>query len=102
MTTAEKPKTQAPTMTSSEVLASLTGYDELAIEQHFGKPIEGMTGTPSKFGRALVFVLKRREGLNDGQAKKYVLELTMGAVDDHFAPDEDDELPGSEAGKDES
>lgn len=100
MTTTEKPK--APELTSTEVLGSLTGYDELAIEQQFGGPIEGMTKTPSKFGRALVFVLKRREGLKDPAAKKYALDLTMSAVDDHFKPDEDDELPGSEAGKDES
>lgn len=102
MTTTEKPKPNEPELTSSEVLESLTGYEELAIEKSFGSVIEAMTKTPSKFGRALVFILKRREGLKDNEAKNYALELTMRAVDDHFKPDEDEDLPGSEAGKGES
>lgn len=98
MTTPTKPK---PELTSTDVLESLTGFDELAIAQAFGKPLEELINTTSMFGRALVFALKRREGMKDPEARKHVMELRIGEIDAHFKPDpeNDGELPGSE-GKD--
>lgn len=86
-------------MTSADFLDTLTGFDELAIAKAFGKPLEELTG-PSMGGRALVFVLKRRDGgMKDAEAHKYAMGLAMKAIDEHFLPNPDDELPGSEAGK---
>lgn len=94
MSTTEKPK-----LTATEVMESLTGFDEIAIEQQWGADISTLARTNvSKFSRALAFTLKRRDGLKDPEAKKEILGLTLGEVDAMFADDADD-LPGSEAGK---
>lgn len=88
--------------TATEVMLSLTGYDEIAIEQAFGDDISRIASTSvGKFGRALAFVLARRGGMKDSDAKKHILGLTRAEVDDLFA-DDADELPGSEAGKGDS
>lgn len=85
--------------TADEVLESLTGFDEIAIEQAFGSDITSLARVSvGKFGRALAFVLARRDGMSDKDAKARTLGLTRREVDDLFAED-DDQLPGSEAGK---
>lgn len=89
--------------TADDVMESLTGFDEIAIEQAFGDDISRIAVTSvGKFGRALGFVLLRRGGLKDSEAKKQILGLTRAELDDMFADAEGDELPGSESGKDES
>jgi hypothetical protein len=86
-------------MTASEFLDSLTGFDELAIAKAFGKPIEDMGGGVSMGGRALVFVVKRRDGMKDAAAYEYAMNLPGSKIDDHFRPGDDEKLPGSETGK---
>lgn len=83
------------TQTAEEVLESLTGFDEMAISQHFGRPVGAFAEDQSMLARVLVFVLKRREGLNDDDARNAVLNLPLREVLAFF-PSE-----SAESGKDE-
>lgn len=86
--------------TVSEVAESLTGFDELAIEKSFGKSLDELK--PTMVGRALVFVVERRAGKTDPEAKSAAMEMPMGQVNSYFLDEPDDVLPDepdSEAGK---
>lgn len=93
-------------MTGTEMQESLTGYDEIAIEQSWGKTLQVLASDHvTKFQRALVFVHQRREGLSDADAKKACMEMGLGEVQGYFADDPediDDEEPETDAGKDAS
>lgn len=97
----------ATTATVTEAMESLTGFDEIAIEKHMGydvytQPETGNT-RPMTLMRSLVFVYKRRDGLNDVEARKACLDMTAGQVNDYFADDPeeiDPDDPETEAGKD--
>ena len=79
--------------TVSGVAESMTGFDEIAIEQLFRVPIERLSGTLQM--RAMVFVLNRRDGMNDADAFKAVMNLPFAEVDAQFR--DEDEVP--EVGK---
>lgn len=65
-------------LTAEEVFDSLTGFDEIAITQHFGRTVSELAEKDqSMFGRALVFVVKRREGATDDEARNAALGLAM-------------------------
>jgi len=71
--------------TAEEVFDSITGFDEIAISTHFGRTIQDLAETePSMFGRALVFVVKRREGLEDAEARKAALTMTLKECNEDF------------------
>jgi hypothetical protein len=76
-----------------EIAGSLTGFDEIAIQQMFRGDMSDLS--PTMTARALVFVLKRREGLSDKDAYSAVMHLPLGEVNDSFGIEGDDE-----AGKD--
>lgn len=83
-------------LTVLEVSDSLTGFDEMAISQHFGCPVSELMETDaSMWGRSLVFVLKRREGLSDDDARNAALSMTIKGVADYFPKESE------ESGKDE-
>lgn len=71
---------------ADEVTESLNGFDEIAIEQAFGKPLTDLSDTMA--ARALVFVLKRRDGLSDKDARREVMQMTLGVVMDSFGEGE--------------
>lgn len=92
--TTEKPNIE-------ELTESLTGFEEIAISKAFSvKDFTALPGTMSV--RALLFVVYKREGDNDGDAYQRAMELSMKAVNDYF----DDEIeaipdePVTEPGKD--
>jgi hypothetical protein len=89
--------------THTEMINSLTGWDEIAISKHFGRDYFDLTG--SNVVRALAFVQERRNGLSDVDAKEAALKLTIGACNDLFQAepeDEDPDAPDSAAGKEPS
>lgn len=89
--------------TLQEALNSLTGYDEIAIAQAFGKDISTLLETPTTAGRALIFVLNRREGRPDKEAKAAAMELPLGDVNAYFSSDDPDpDQPNTPAGEDDS
>lgn len=94
-------------ITSDEMLESLTGFDELAIEKAFDADWQTLvTQKQTMFLRALIFVQLRRDGKSDKDAKNAVMELSLKAANDFFADDEvpdlDPDQPDSESGKDDS
>lgn len=73
-------------LTAGEVFDSLTGHDELEIAEQFGRTIAELTDRdPSMWGRALVFVIFRREGENDRDAFVKAMGLTMKQTTSFFA-----------------
>lgn len=89
--------------TTDEVLESLTGYDELAIEKAFGTDVESLmrSGKGLTYLRSLVFAQELHGGAKHDEAKKRALSLSVKELNARFSePDDDDDLPGSDTGKD--
>lgn len=81
--------------TAEQVFDSVTGFDEIAISQHFGRTVQELAEKDaSMFGRSLIFVVKRREGATDDEARNAALGLTFGEFQTFFA-----EATEEEAGK---
>lgn len=93
-------------VTVSEMIESLTGFEEIAIAKAFDSDIFGLLNrAPTTAGRALVFIDRKRGGETDKEAKNHALSLTLKAVDEYYAEDEDEvmeEEPTTEVGKDDS
>lgn len=94
-------------LTLEEMGESLTGFDEIAIETHFGKQVNDLlTNSPTMGIRALIFVHKTRDGSSPTEAKAAAMSLTLKDVMAFFdvsgAEDFDPNSPDSESGKDDS
>jgi hypothetical protein len=102
-------------LTLNEAMESVTGFDEIAIEKHMHYDIytsddeeNGVYGRekPVLLVRCMVFVMKRREGLSDGDAYKAVMGMSVREVNDYFAkapePEVDPDDPETDEGKDAS
>ena len=94
----------------SEVVESLTGYEEEAIHKAFGHYV-GDLETMTMIQRGALFILKRREGLDTAKAKDAAMSVTIKGLSDHFVDedaDDDPDLPPvlgkpeTEAGKDDA
>lgn len=80
--------------TPQEVAESLTGFDEIAIKQKFGMALKPLGDEDqTQFLRALVFVLRRRDGKQDAEAFHLAQSATLAEVSEEFqqpgAADED-------------
>lgn len=82
--------------TIGEVFDSLTGFDEMEITQHFGRTVADLTEDGSMWARSMVFILKRREGVVDDDARTAALNMTLKDVRTYFAEESED------SGKDET
>lgn len=72
---------------ADEVFDSLTGHDEMAVAQHFGRTVHELTGDPHMLGRALVFVTKRRlDGVNDDDARNAALNMPFKELNEEYFP----------------
>jgi hypothetical protein len=97
--------TPTPTMTVDEMVESLTGFDELAIEKHFDG-FDIYSDGESKGVRAmrvLAFIAFRRDGQTDRDAFKAAQGLSFKQVSAFFLPPEtelDPDDPETESGKD--
>lgn len=84
----------ATTATVEETIGSLTGFDEIAIARAFNAEWSDLAEhRPSTFTRALVFILLRRDGQEDTEAKNAVLEMTLQEVKDYFMEEEEETVP---------
>jgi hypothetical protein len=101
---ARKPKKKTAQDTFNECIDSLTGYEELEIAEQFGDDINTLLVTqPSMASRSLVYVTKRRDGLDEAKAKDAAMKMSVKAVSDSFDPPEDEPMPDepvTEQGKD--
>lgn len=92
-------------VTPDEMFESLNGFDELAIERHFGNTALGLTERhPTMFLRALIFVHKNREGLSPTEAHNAAMALSLKEAQAYFS-DEDEVMPDepeTESGKEDS
>lgn len=93
----------ATTDTVADVLESLTGYDEYAIEKHMGVDIYDILMSKNvRTHRCLIFVSHLRQGKTPEEAKDEAQSLRSGDVLGYFADDPeeiDPEEPETEAGK---
>jgi len=87
--------------TIAEFALSVTGYDEIAIAKCFGADLEDLSS--QKQMRALAFVMNRRGGMSDADAKEAMLQASQRDVLDMFEIDLGDVMPDdpdTESGKD--
>ncbi|RYB90999.1 hypothetical protein EUA93_18870 [Nocardioides oleivorans] len=91
--------------TANDMFESLTGFDEIAIAAHFGRKITALgvdaqenaeNPDPFTFLRALIFVDKRRQNMNDPDAYKAVQALTIAETQGYFSEDDDEDDAGKE------
>lgn len=79
-----------------EVADSVTGYEEREVLEQFDRPLGDLQFTNSAaWARALVYVLKRREGTNEIDALDAALKLAFKDVWSVF------DTESAESGKDE-
>jgi hypothetical protein len=77
--------------TAQQVYDSANGFDDIAVKKAFGASLLSLKDDAMTFGRALAFIVAKRDGLNDMQAKQTVLGLSNAALSDYFAVGESDE-----------
>lgn len=90
-------------ISASEMVQSLTGFEEIAIERHMAIDVyaDGER-KPMAVMRALAFVMNKRDGGKDVDARQYALSLPMGDLTDLFADEEvelDPEEPETPSGE---
>lgn len=77
-----------PRPTATQMVRSLTGWDEVAIERMFRSKVGDLSSTMA--ARAAVFVQLRREGGDDRNAYGQAMGMTLGEVEEGFFADEPD------------
>jgi hypothetical protein len=75
----------------------VTGFDEIAIAQHFGRTISELAKDESMFARALVFVVKRRDGASDDDARNAALGMALKEITPFFNESSEDEAGKEQA-----
>ncbi len=87
----------------SEVVLSLTGYEEIGIAKAFNTDVENLSS--QKQPRAMAFVLFKREGLDHEAAYDACMKATQREVLEKFGVDVDELMadePETEQGKESS
>lgn len=82
--------------TTDEILDSLTGHEEMWIAEQFGRPVGDLIPQPGMYRRALIFVIKRRQDVNDDDARNAVMDMRLADVLEFF-PDVKGKQPDDEA-----
>ena len=68
-------------ISASEMVQSLTGFEEIAIEKTMHvDPYKDGEAKPIRVLRALVFVLELRKGLDTAAARQAAMDMPMSAV----------------------
>lgn len=74
------------TLTVTELVETMTGREELAVSQYFGRTLSDLSeNDASMFGRALIFVAKLRDGLDTVAAGDFALDLMFKDTNTFFA-----------------
>lgn len=80
----------ATDMTGEEMFESLTGFEEIAVGQHFNAEVGHLAeNKPTMFLRAMVFVHLTRSGKPTKDAKAEVMGMTLKTCNDYFAEDDE-------------
>lgn len=76
---------------ADELFDSITGHEEMGIAQHFGRTIADLAENDSSmFARSLVFVMLRRAGANEDDARTEAMNMGLRAVQAKFEEGWDD------------
>lgn len=86
--------------TLSDMVMSLTGFDEIAIAKFFDglDPYTDAETKPIPLNRALVFVHLRRQGKTDQAAHAEAMGWSMNRITTYFAEESADEAAAEELG----
>lgn len=76
-----------------ELARSLTGFEEIAVEQRFRRSLASMGEDSTMAMRMLLFVAQKRSGMKDADAFRAVMEMPLSDVVARFRA-------GDEAGDD--
>lgn len=90
-------------ISANEMVGSLTGFEELAIQKAFGINVNDLGKQGTLALRAAVFSHLRRGGAKDRDAYNQAMELPLREVQEYFAdeePEVDPEEPVTDQGKD--
>ncbi len=93
--------TENEKQSAEDVILSLTGFDEIAIEKAFRSDLEKLTAQRQM--RALAFVIFKRQGQPDPDAYEAAMTLSQRDVLDMFGIAVDEVMPDepvSDLGKD--
>lgn len=82
-------------MNIEDLANSLTGFDEIAIEQAFHKPLPTLSDTMQ--ARALYFVALRRDGSKDSEAYGAVMRAPLSEIMAAIQPVDTAESEGKES-----
>lgn len=77
-------------MTADDFFDSLTGHEEMAITEHFGKSLAALGGDYSMLRRAYIFVDLKRQKKNEDDARNEALDMKLKDVLSYFAEESDD------------
>lgn len=78
-------ETEARELLDADALSkSINGFDQIAIRQMFRERLDQLAADSTMFMRALLFVLAKRDGANDGDAYRSVMLLPLDEVVDRF------------------
>lgn len=78
--------------TANEISESLTGFDEIAIKQHFGGTIRDLSKEdPTQYMRSLVFIIERRGGKKDPDAYHAAQSMSLAEIGSRFGDSNADE-----------
>lgn len=89
-------------ITAEEMVESLNGYDARLIRKHFDAEWTTLAEqSPINFNYALIFIQKKREGMDDLAALDSSLSMPLSEVKDYFLVEEEPmpEDPSTDSGK---
>lgn len=79
--------------TQTDLVRSINGYDEIAVEKHFADidlyPDE-KPDKPVRYLRALVFIERRHNKIADAEALHTALTMSVRELGGYFAPEPDE------------
>lgn len=92
----------------TDIINSLTGYEETEIENRFGAPIADLLENITRAGRALIFIVEKRATGKSEASYKTAMSLKLSEVNDRFKSEDEDaddvfpNEPDTDQGKDAS
>lgn len=76
----------------NELIESINGYEEIAVEKAFGdEPMTLLQLKPIRGLRACLFIVKKREGLNDLKAHQFAMATNLKNLNEMFEYEEEDD-----------
>lgn len=78
---------------SEEVFRSMTGFEEIAVEQCFRRRVRSLAEDETMLMRAIMFVVRKREGMADPDAFRSTMLDRLDDLTARFKKPADDDEP---------